>query len=59
MGSRVEDLLKCTTTYPIFLTNRIFLHFCLWFLSKSNRYITKENACLLAPAEIFSRYGVF
>ena len=38
-GSSVKDLLKDKSKNPIFLSNGIFLHFCLWFLSKSNKYI--------------------
>ena len=42
-GNSIEHLLGYQGD-PIFLTNPLFLHFCLWFLKSDQVYFTIENA---------------
>ena len=43
-GSSVENLLAPACDKPIFMTNPLFLHFCLWFLLNSEeKYFTFTN----------------
>ena len=38
-----ENLLDSDCNKPIFMVNPLFLHFCLWFLCKSQKYFTFEK----------------
>ena len=39
-GESIESLLSSDSKEPIFLTNPLFLHFCLWFLCSGQKYCT-------------------
>ena len=42
-GQSVDILLGTHSINPIFLTNRLFLHFCCWVLYSSNRYVAIDG----------------
>ena len=42
-GQSIENLLGSDCKEPIFMMNPLFLHFCLWFLCKSQKYFTFEK----------------
>ena len=42
-GISIEHLLGPACDEPIFMTNPLFLHFCLWFLFNSEKYFTFTN----------------
>ena len=42
-GQTVDTLLGTHSNNSIFLTNRLFLHFCCWALYSSNRYVTIDG----------------
>ena len=42
-GDRLEDILGSDYKTPIFLTNPLFLQFCLWFLQSSDEYFTFDR----------------
>ena len=47
-GSSIESLLGVDSQEPIFMVNPLFLHFCLWLLYCSEKYVSfqnKEIAC--------------
>ena len=47
-GSTIESLLGVDCELPVFMANPLFLHFCLWFLYCSKKYVSfqnKESVC--------------
>ena len=42
-GKKIEFLLGNNCHNPIFLTNTLFLQFCLWFLGDNQKYFALEN----------------
>ena len=42
-GKEIQSLLGVNCGTPIFLTNTLFLQFCLWFLSDDQKYFLFEN----------------
>ena len=57
-GNSIENLLGPESDKPIFMTNPLFLHFCLWFLLNSEKYFTftnKDNICRTLQRSIFGK----
>ena len=44
-GKGVESLLGSNCEKPMFMTNPLFLHFCLWFLYSDQKYFAFGNVC--------------
>ena len=42
-GNSVEKVFEPDCKKPIFTRNRLFLHFCLWFLFSNQQYLSVEN----------------
>ena len=64
-GATLESLLGDSSGNPIFMTNPLFLQFCVWFLYKSHNYfknldrlgvcniLQKESLRCLGPIQLF------
>ena len=53
-GENIEDILGADNETPIFLTNPLFLQFCLWFLQKSD-----EMFSFLRKQELYKTLVVY
>ena len=42
-GDEIQSILGTESNKPIFLTDSLFLHFCLWFLRDDQKYFTLRN----------------
>ena len=57
-GSTIDSLLGVDCQEPIFLVNPFFLHFCLWLLYCSKKYVSfqnRETACEILKSFILAR----
>ena len=54
-GKTVDMLLGSYSANPIFLTNKLFLHFCCWALYRSDRYVAIDGLDARKQLKIFCR----